>query len=314
MVQGKDLYAVLGVARDATEGEIRKVYRGLAKKLHPDVNPAGEERFKEVSAAYAVLSDGDKRGLYDEFGDLALQANFDREQIERRRRFGGGMPFDFQNWSSSFAAGGGLEELLGGLFGGRFSGFGGGPGRAPRRGRDVEAELKIDLALSIKGGTTSIRVLSTGQDRVEVKIPPGVRDGQLMRLANLGESGEFGGPAGDLLVRLKLLAHPHYRREGDDLHVEVPVTLSEAIRGGKVSFEGPTGEVTLKLPAGTQSGQSFRLRGLGARKNGNLYARILVTAPSADALLDDARQVELEEIAERLEGFYGDDVRGKVRF
>jgi len=308
---GKDLYAVLGVEKGASQGEIRKSYRALAKKLHPDVNPAGEEQFKEVSAAYAVLSDKDKRALYDEFGDLALQANFDREQIERLRRFGGGgQPFDFNSWSSSFAAGGGLEELLGSLFGGRFGG-----GRAgPRRGRDVEAELKIDLPLSVKGGTTTLRLLQAGRDTVEVKVPAGVREGQALRLAGLGQPGANGGPAGDLLIRLKILSHPHYRREGDDLHVEVPVTMGEAIRGGKVSFEGPTGEVGLKIPPGTQSGQTFRLRGLGARKGGNLYARILVTAPPADTTREEARQKELEELAETLDGFYPDDLRGQVRF
>ncbi|MGE0710204.1 MAG: DnaJ C-terminal domain-containing protein [Planctomycetota bacterium] len=317
MAQGKDLYAVLGVAKDASADEIRKTYRKLAKQLHPDVNPAGEERFKEVSAAYAVLSDADKRALYDEFGELALQANFDKEQIERLRRFGGGgAPFDFQSWSSSFAAGGGLEELLGGLFGGRFGGGGGfgGFARGPRRGRDVEAELKIDLPLSVRGGTTTIQLLRAGRERAEVKIPPGVRDGQALRLAGLGEPGQMGAPAGDLIVHLKLLEHPSYRREGDDLHVEVPVTLAEAIRGGKVSFEGPTGEVSIKLPPGTQSGQSFRLRGLGARKEGNLYARVVIASPPADGSREEARQRELAELAEKLEAFYPQNPRDKVRF
>lgn len=308
---GKDLYAILGVARDASSDEIRKSFKKLARKLHPDVNPgdsAAEARFREVSAAYNVLSDEEKRKLYDEFGDVALQAGFDAAAAERMRRFGGASPFDFGSWSQSFGGGGGgLEELLGSLFGGR---GGGRFSRGPRRGRDREVELKVDLPLSVKGGTATIRL----DKPVEVKIPKGVREGQALRLAGLGEPGANGGPAGDLLVRVRVLSHPTYRREGDDLHVEVPVTLAEAIRGGPVEFEGPTGPVTIKLPAGTQSGQTFRLRGLGARSGGNLLARVLVTAPAPDALRDEEKSAELEALAEQLAGFYPENPRVKVRF
>jgi curved DNA-binding protein len=308
---GKDLYAILGVARDASSDEIRKTFKKLARKLHPDVNPgdaAAEARFREVSAAYNVLSDAEKRKLYDEFGDVALQAGFDAAAAERMRRFGGGSPFDFGSWSQSFGGGGGgLDELLGSLFGGR---GGGRFNRGPRRGRDKEVELKVDLPLSVKGGTATIRI---GKP-IEVKIPKGVREGQALRLAGLGEPGSGGGPAGDLLVRVRVLSHPTYRREGDDLHVEVPVTLAEAIRGGPVEFEGPTGPVTVKLPAGTQSGQTFRLRGLGARSGGNLLARVLVTAPAPDALRDEAKSAELDALAEKLAEFYPENPRVKVRF
>ena len=311
---GKDLYAILGVARDASSDEIRKSFKKLARKLHPDVNPGdsgAEARFREVSAAYGVLSDAEKRKLYDEFGDTALQAGFDAAAAERMRRFGGGSPFDFGSWSQSFGGsggGGGLEELLGSILGG---GRGGGRfSRGPRRGRDREVELKVDLPLSVKGGTATIRL----EKPIEVKIPKGVREGQALRLAGLGEPGSGGGPGGDLLVRVRVLSHPTYRREGDDLHVEVPVTLAEAIRGGPVEFEGPTGPVTIKLPAGTQSGQTFRLRGLGARAGGNLLARVLVTAPAADPLRDEAKTAELEALAEQLAGFYPEDPRVQVRF
>ncbi|MBL4846392.1 MAG: J domain-containing protein [Planctomycetes bacterium] len=303
---GKDLYAILGVARGAPADEIRKSFKKLARKLHPDVNPAGEEQFREVSAAYGVLSDPDKRKLYDEFGDVALQAGFDSAAAERMRQFGGQSPFDFGSWSQSFNQGsGGLDELLGSLFGGRRRGQ-----RGPKRGRDQEVELKIDLPLSVRGGTATIRL----DQPVEVKIPKGVREGQALRLAGLGQPGSGGGPAGDLLIRISVLEHSVYRREGDDLHVEVPVSLAEAIRGGAVEFEGPTGEVSIKLPPGTQSGQTFRLRGLGARKGGNLLARVLVTAPAADALRDEARAAELDAIAEQLASFYSDDLRTQVRF
>ena len=308
---GKDLYAVLGVAKGATQDEIRKIYKKLARTLHPDVNPGdegAEARFREVSAAYAVLSDPDKRKLYDQYGDVALQAGFDAQAAERMRSFGGGgSPFDFGSWSQSFAQGGGLDELLGGIFGGRRRG---GFQQGPRRGRDQEAELKIDLPLSVRGGTTTIRL----DQPVEVKIPKGVRDGQALRLAGLGEPGSGGGPAGDLLIRIRVLEHPIYRRDGDDLRVEVPVTLAEAIQGGSVAFQGPTGEVAIKIPPGTQSGQNFRLRGLGATAKGNLYARVLVTSPPPDEHRTEAQTQELLELGERLAAFYPSDPRVQVRF
>ena len=312
---GKDLYAVLGVAKSATPDEIRKTYKKLARTLHPDVNPGNagaEARFREVSAAYAVLSDPEKRKLYDQYGDVALQAGFDAQAAERMRSFGGGgSPFDFGSWSQSFAQGGGLDELLGGLFGGRRRGGGGGGfQQGPRRGRDQEAELRIDLPLSVRGGTTTLRL----DQPVEVKIPKGVRDGQALRLAGLGEPGGGGGPAGDLLIRIRVLEHPVYTRDGDDLRVEVPVTLAEAIRGGSVAFQGPTGEVAIKIPPGTQSGQTFRLRGLGASAKGNLYARVLVTSPPPDELRTEAQAQELEQLAERLAAFYPPDPRVQVRF
>jgi len=317
----QDLYAVVGVARTASQDDIRSAYRQLARKLHPDVNPgdaAAEARFKEVSAAYSVLSDEKKRRLYDEFGDAALQANFDEQRLEQIRRYGGlggGTPFDFDQWSQTHFAGGGLDELLANLMGGRFAR--GGPRRGPTRGADVEAELTIDLALAVRGGTTSLRLGLPGREHVEVRIPEGIKSGQALRLAGLGQPGQLGGPAGDLLVRVRVLDHPSYRRDGDDLHVELPVTLSEAIVGGKVRFQGPTGEVALTLPPGTQTGQSFRLRGLGVKRRdgtrGNLYVRAAITLPEL-AHLDEAQRQRLEEAARAAEDLYRSDVRLKVQF
>lgn len=305
----KDLYAVLGVSRTATADEIRAQYRKLARKLHPDVNPGdkqAEARFKEVSAAYAVLSDPKKRKLYDEFGDVALQAGFDEEKAEQLRRMGGlggGTPFDFGSWSQTFGGDAGFEDILGSIFGGRFG------RRGPRRGADVQAELEIDLPLAVRGGSTTLAL--PGQGRVEVKIPEGAVDGQTLRLAGLGQPGEPGASAGDLYLRLKVAEHPFYRREGDDLHVEVPISIVEAVRGGKVSFPAPTGEVTLKIPPGTQSGQSFRLRGLGARgrsgEKGNLYARVVVVLP-------EGSPERLEPLARAAEELGTGNPRAKLRF
>lgn len=304
----KDLYAVLGVSRTASQDEIRTEYRKLARKLHPDVNPgdkAAEARFKEVSAAYGVLSDAKKRKLYDEFGDVALQAGFDEEKAQQLRRMGGvggGTPFDFGSWSQSYG-GEGFEDILGSIFGGRFG------RRGPRRGADVQAELEVDLPLAVRGGEAQVNL--PGRGRVDVRIPEGASDGQTLRLSGLGQEGDAGAPAGDLYLRLKVAEHPSYRREGDDLHVEVPISVVEAVRGGKVSFPGPTGEVTLKVPPGTQSGQSFRLRGLGAKgrsgEKGNLYAKVYVALPDGPA-------ERLEPLAKAAEPLYAGDVRAKLRF
>lgn len=198
----KDLYALLGVARSASADEIRSRYRKLARELHPDVNPgdaAAEARFKEISAAYAVLSDESKRKLYDEFGDVALQVGFDEEKARQARRWGGlgagATPFDFDSWSQSFftgggGGGGGLEELLGSMLGGRRG------RRGPRRGADLQTELAIDLPLAVGGGTTTLRLDRPGREVIDVKIPAGIADGQTLRLSGLGEPGGGGGPAG----------------------------------------------------------------------------------------------------------------------
>lgn len=306
----KDLYAVLGVSRTASADELRTEYRKLARKLHPDVNPgdkAAEARFKEVSAAYGVLSDEKKRKLYDEFGDVALQAGFDEEKAEQLRRMGGlgagGTPFDFGSWSQSFGGEAGFEDILGNIFGGRFG------RRGPRRGADVQAEVEIDLPLAVRGGPTTLTI--PGRGRIDVKIPEGASDGQTLRLQGLGQEGEPGAPAGDLYLRLHVAAHASYRREGDDLHVDVPISIVEAVRGGKVSFPAPTGEVSLKVPPGTQSGQSFRLRGLGARgrggEKGNLYARVVVVLP-------EGSPEKLEPLAKAAEAIGPGDPRAKLRF
>lgn len=306
----KDLYAVLGVSRTASADEIRAEYRKLARKLHPDVNPGdkqAEARFKEVSAAYGVLSDAKKRKLYDEFGDVALQAGFDEEKAEQLRRMGGlgagGAPFDFGSWSQSFGGEAGFEDILGSIFGGRFG------RRGPRRGADVQAELEVDLPLAVRGGPTTVTI--PGQGRVDVKIPEGAVDGQTLRLSGLGQPGEPGAQPGDLYLRLKVAEHASYRREGDDLHVEVPISIVEAVRGGKVSFPAPSGEVSLKIPPGTQTGQSFRLRGLGAKgrggEKGNLYARVVVVLPDGPA-------ERLEPLAKAAEDLGTADPRAKLKF
>jgi curved DNA-binding protein len=310
----QDLYSVLGVSKGADPDEIRSRYKKLARELHPDVNPEGEERFKEVSAAYAVLSDSEKRSLYDEFGDVALQAGFDRAKAEQYRRFGGaGGEFDFRDWSRGYSTGGSLEEILASMLGGAFGG-GVRAGRRgpPQKGADLVTEVAIDLPLAIRGGTTALRVDLPGRELIEVRVPPGIKAGQTLRLAGLGREGRGG--AGDLLVKIKVLPHPVYRREGDDLHVDVPITLAEALTGGEVRFGGPTGEVAIQIPPGTQSGQSFRLRGLGVAGRGNLYARVVLSAPKLPADAPADTRERLGALAEELSGYYPNDPRVKVKF
>ena len=287
----KDLYAVLGVARDADEDAIKKAFRKLAMKYHPDKSPgkANEQRFKEVNQAHEVLSDKKKRALYDEFGEESLSQNFDPDRARVIRQYGGRGPraggaggpgFDVQE---IFRGGGGD---FGDLFGEIFSrgGRGGRGGRAAAaRGEDVESSVTIPFVEAVRG--TQLQ-LQKGEESVTVRVPPGANEGSRLRIPGQGSPGFGGGPSGDLLLTIHVTPHPFFRREGDDLHVDVPVTLGEAYRGEKIKVPTPDGEVTLKVPARTQTGNVTRLRGKGVAKKGkepgDLYVRFVVHVPTAD--------------------------------
>jgi curved DNA-binding protein len=291
----KDLYAVLGVPRDADEETIKKAFRKLAMKYHPDKNPgkANEQRFKEVNQAHEVLSDKKKRALYDEFGEESLSQGFDAERARVIRQYGGmprggGRPgpggmggFDVQE---IFGGGGGgdFSDIFGDILGGRVRGARGGRGAA-MRGQDMESSVTIDFASAVKGTTLQ---LQRGNETVQVRVPPGANEGSRLRIPGQGSPGMGGGPPGDLLLTIHVTPHPHFKREGDDLHLDVPITLAEAYRGDKVRVPTPDGEVTLKVPPRTQSGQVTRLRGKGvARKGkepGDLYVRFIVHVPTSD--------------------------------
>ena len=285
----------------AKPDELKRAYRKLAKKYHPDVNPGdkqAEEKFKEVTAAFEVLSDDKRRRLYDEFGPDALRSGFDERRAAEYRRWRsqgappGGMPFDFGDFSTvnvgdygSFDFG----SIFGDLFGGAARG-----GRArrpgiPMPGPHAEAELLIDLRDAVLGGERDLRL--DGRT-LRVKIPPGVSDGSQIRLGGQGAPGSHGGPAGDLFLRVKLRSHPHVRREGKDLYLDLPVTVPEAALGAEVqlpTFEGP---VRLRVPAAAQSGVQLRLRGKGlpdlkGGPRGDLYAVVqVVLPPASDALVE----------------------------
>jgi curved DNA-binding protein len=290
----RDLYKVLGVARDADADTLKKAYRKLARRHHPDVNPgdkAAEEKFKQISEAYDVLSDPTKRRNYDEFGEISLQGGFDPEQARRAReafgaRFGGGPGAEFRG-GEPFEFGD-LDDLLG-RFG--FGGRGGAAGRAAGlRGSDVEASLELDFLEAAKGGEKRITLQLAGEDgrlRTEtltVRIPPGVSDGGRIRLRGKGAPGLGGGPPGDLWAQVRIRPHPVFRREGRGVLLDVPITIAEAIRGARIEVPTLEGRATVTVPPGTDSGLKLRLRGKGipdpsGGPPGDLYVVIQIRVP-----------------------------------
>ena len=334
----KDYYAALGVPKDASAADIKKAYRKLAAEHHPDRNPGGEERFKEVSEAYDVLSDETKRREYDEARTLFAGGG--------RRAHAGG--FDVNDLFGG--GGGGFQDVFSNLFGG------GSRRAAPRRGGDLETSATLSFADAYRGATVPLRLATTGacatcrgsgaapgtsprvcpvcqgqgvvarnqgsfsfaepckgcrgtgqvvdtpcptchgsgetqQERViSVRIPAGVADGQRIRLKGKGSPGERGAPAGDLFVRVTVTKHPVFGRKGDHLALTVPVTFPEAALGTNVSVPTPDGTVTLKVPAGTRSGRTFRVKGKGfptKSGHGDLLVTVEVEVPKT--LSDDER-------------------------
>lgn len=278
----RDPYQELGVSRSATTDEIRKAFRKLAKQFHPDTNPgdkAAEERFKQVSAAFDILGDATKKKKFD-------AGEIDADGRETMRGFGGtggGHPFGggFGRGGFSSRGGEGPEIDLGDLFGdilGRNARGGGAGGFAPR-GADVRARLDIDLEEAIKGGKK--RVAFSDGRTIDVTIPTGAQEGQTLRLKGQGSPGRAG--PGDALIELAIKPHPIYRREGDTLVMDLPVSVPDAVLGGKVEAPTPDGNVMLAVPKGSNSGATLRLKGRGLSdakgKRGDLLARLVVTLP-----------------------------------
>jgi DnaJ-class molecular chaperone len=305
-----DLYAALGVARTATEDEIRKAYRKLARKYHPDVNPndrKAEEKFKEISFAYEVLSDQEKRARYDEFGTQGLAQGFDPAQAREYMRWSQGARRSPSYETFTSEGDFDLDDLLGGIFGG---GLGGRRARGPQRGADASGEIEVGFLDAVRGGEVRVQVADRGALRI--KIPPGALTGTKIRLAGQGDSGSQGAPAGDLYLTLHVRPHPYFRREGNDLHLDLPVTVPELVQGGSVEVPTADGSVTMKIPPRSQSGRVLRLRGKGAPKlgsseRGDLYVKLLAELP-------DPADPRLEAIAKELEPLYrGRDPRAKLR-
>jgi len=282
----ESLYDILGVSKTAASDDIRKAYRKLARKHHPDVNPgdaAAETAFKKISAAYEVLSDDKKRAAYDEFGDDALKGGFDPDKAREYARW--------QNTrrerQSRYAEEGPVDFDFAEMFGRQ--------ARGPMRGQDLHAEVEIDLRQAIEG--TELSADLPGHGNVRVRIPKGADTGSLLRVPGKGAPGRNGGPPGDLVIETVLRPHPLLRREGLDLHLDLPITAGEAHLGASVevpTFEGP---VVLKIPPRTQQRAKLRLRGKGVpRKDerGDLIVSLDVRMPDKqdDALAEALRAAD----------------------
>jgi curved DNA-binding protein len=299
----KDYYKVLGIPRDASDKQIKSAFRKIAKEVHPDTHPndpAAESKFKEANEAYEVLSDKEKRRLYDQFGTVNPQefGGF---------RGAGPAPGGYTSYTTGAPGGdyGNLNDILEGLFGGgrRSSGSAGGGGfdpfgsaRGPQMGGDVEQSVRVSLEEAYTG---TKRTVVKGDRRVTVNIPAGSANGTKVRLAGEGSPGLNGGQPGDLYLVVALEPHPQFEVEGADLRVEAKVDAFTAMLGGEIEVPTLTRPLRLKIPAGTQSGRRFRLPGKGmpilreSDRFGDLYVRVMLTVP--ETLTDEQRA-----LAERL--------------
>lgn len=327
-----DYYAVLGIPKSASDDEVKKAYRKLARRFHPDVNPGNaeaERRFKEIQEAYAVLSDPDTRRQYDTYGSAdgpgfnpfsgaggGAGAGWERP---------GGVRVDF---------GGGEMPDLGDLFSQFFGGAGPAAGPRQRRGDDQELQVEIDFEEAARGTSVTLPVQrqvrcsacnGTGRngrsacsschgtgvvittERIRVKIPEGIDSGQRVRVGGKGAEGAHGGRPGDLFVRVTVREHPHFKRSGDNIMTTVPVTFSEAYRGGEIEVGTIHGPVRAKIPAGTNSGRTFRLRGKGLRNmRTRAYGDHLYTV---EIVVPKVVSPAGEEIARQVADLYGEDPR-----
>lgn len=311
-----DFYEVLGVQRSASEDEIKKAYRKLAAKLHPDKNPndkKAEAKFKTVNNAYQVLSDAKKRKLYDEFGEEGLREGFDPNMARAYRR-GGGRRGNGGNGNGGHTVS--FEEIFGGggggvgdFFGDLFGGGRRGGRRTAQKGSDVASVVTVDFKSAVLGASLAMR-LQEGGETVTVRIPPGADDGDKVRVPGHGAPGLVGGPPGDLILEIRVTPHPRFERDGLDLKLDVPVTIGEAYRGAKVRVPTPYGAVTLTVPKRAQSGQIVRLAGKGVKrgkKEGDLYVRFQVKLPTGES-------PDIERAVDLLDKATGVDVRTGLEF
>ncbi|MFM8496577.1 MAG: DnaJ C-terminal domain-containing protein [Planctomycetia bacterium] len=321
----EDHYETLGVPRTASAEDIRKAYRELARKYHPDLHPddaSAKEKFKKVQTAFDVLNDQSKREMYDRYGSAFEGVG----PGGPGGGWGGGRgPFAGGGFPGGGGGGGAeidLESLFGGGgFGDLFGGGGGARSRGRRRqtraaGEDVTARIDIPFTLAIDGGKTDVRLDRDGKtETISVTIPQGLPDGARMRLRGQGLPGTGGGPAGDLLLDVRVEPHPLFRRSGDTLEVTLPVSITEAIEGAKVDLPTPWGTIALKVPPGTSGGRKLRAAGMGVRHangaKGDMIAEVQIVLPT---LADAAAREALLAAAKAAEGGAAASPRAALRW
>jgi DnaJ-class molecular chaperone len=303
-----DPYSVLGVAKTASAADITKAYRKLAKKLHPDLNPgdkAAEEKFKKVTAAYDIVGDETKRARYDR-GEIDASGQ-EKPQQRYYREYAGGEDGARYRSAAGFEDIGEFSDLFGDLFGrGGAAGARGGA-RFSMRGQDAQYRLEVDFLDAVKG--TKTRITLPDGETLGVTIPAGVTDGQVLRLKGKGHPGLGEGEPGDALVEISVKPHPVFKREGDDIIVEVPITFDEAVLGGKVEVPTIGGRVFATIPVGSNTGQTLRLKGRGIRSKsgtGDQLVKLNVVMPER---IDD----ELKDFAETWRKNHAYDPRRKLK-
>ncbi len=373
-----DFYKILGASKDDSQEKIKKAYRKLARKWHPDINPGNteaEKKFKEISQAYDCLGNKEKRALYDEFGRDGLQSGFDAEKARQHSQWGGFQEGRQRAGSEGFGRYQSYEDIFGDIFGAGM-GSGGFRTQAPMRGRDLQHDMTIDLISALRGFETELSMqkaktcdicggsgkdphstLSTcsycggsgrldvaegpmhftkpcphcqghgqigkpcaacggsgqvlGTEKIRIVVPKGVKEGSKVRIAGKGEPGSNGGGPGDLYLIIHLKPHPFLTRTGDDLHMDIPITVREAMAGGAIDVPTVDGPIKMKVPAGSQTGKVLRLKGKGAtnlktKTRGNLMVKLVVKVPQTD-------DPEILAAVQKMDGMYGEDVRSAIR-
>ena len=373
-----DFYKILGVSKDASQEKIKKAYRKLARKYHPDINPgnqSAEETFKDISEAYDCLGNQEKKSLYDEFGHDGLQAGFDPEKARQHSQWEGFRQGEQRTNNEGFGRYQSYEDVFGDIFGAG-TGASGFRSQPPANGRDLQHDITIDLVSALKGFETELSMQKaepcdrcggsgndpdstlsacaycggsgrlnvaegpmhftkpcphcqghgqtgkpctacggsgqvSGTEKIRVVVPKGVKEGSKVRIAGKGEPGYNGGQAGDLYLIIHLKPHPFLERSGDDLYMDVPVTVREAVAGGSIDIPTVDGPIKVKVPSGSQTGKVLRLKGKGAthlktKKRGNLMVKLVVKVPQTE-------DPEILAAIQKMDGMYKEDVRSAIR-
>ena len=304
----EDLYSVLSVPKTASAEDITKAYRKLAKKLHPDLNPgdkAAEEKFKKVTAAYDILGDAEKRGRYDR-GEIDASGQ-ETPQQRYYREYAGGEDGARYRSTAGFEDIGAFSDLFGDLFGERGGMRGGRGARFSMRGSDAQYRLDVDFLDAVNGTKTRITLPDGGT--LDVTIPPGVADGQVLRLRGKGNPGVGEGEPGDALIEIHVRPHPVFKREGNDIVLEVPITFDEAVLGGKIEVPTIGGRVFATVPAGSNTGQTLRLKGRGIKTKGSAGDQLV----KLSIILPDRIDDDLKRFAETWREAHRYDPRRKLK-